>query len=436
VPLLVCLALYFFNAYAIYKHSVNVPFWDDWAMFGGGANHPASLDLSWLHAQHNEHRIATYKFLVWLQFKINGWNYTGSLFLSLAIFGLLLGYLVRLVHKIIPDLPLWVVFSFTIFLLSPINWFSHFTAMQLAFHLYLLFFFIACDCLFDDRQRYRELLIAGVAMVLCIYSTAGGVVTSLVMVGAFSIFKGVRIHRAAREDRTREFFQWLLILGIAGAAFASWIIGYVKPWHHPALVYPYTLQFWIYLVNLISIGFGFMSVSFGLGVLCFLIVIIPICAEIWKQRHNLSRLSWKAKVLTLGLLANAASTSMGRAGFGVGQAKSDRYVELVLPLLLISVCNWALLLRHQRRVCAAVLWVLWICCAVSFARKWDFGVYKTVSAGRLEGRQCVNAYYRGTGDDLCPTISPFPLAAYLEQAKRLNASVYREAKIADSDQSK
>lgn len=428
VPLLVCLSLYFFHAYAIARYSVNVPFWDDWAMFEAG-NHPASIDLSWLHAQHNEHRIATYKFVVWLQFQIDGWNYTTGLFINLAIFGVLLVYLVRLIRKISPDLPLWVSLGFVIFLLSPINWFSHFSAMQLAFHFYLLFFFVACDCLFDGRQRFRELLMGCLAMVLCIYSTAGGVVTSLVVLGAYAVFKGMQIYRTTGRDRRREFYQLLLVIGVGAVAIASWIIGYVKPAHHPALAYPYTLQFWVYLANLISLGFGFMRVSAGPGILGTLIVIFPICGAVWMHRRNLSALSWTALVLTLGLLANAASTAIGRAGFGVGQAKSDRYVELVLPLLLISVCNWALLLRRQKNLRIAVLAALWLLCALTFARKWDFGVYRTASTGRAEGRLCVDAYYRGTGDGRCPTINPFPLVTSLEQAKRLNASIYRDGRV-------
>lgn len=430
VPLLACVALYLLNAFAIYKYSVNAPFWDDWAMFAGD-NHPAAIDLGWLRAQHNEHRIATYKFLVWLQFQINGWNYPANLFLNLAIFGVLVVYLVRVVHKNIPYVPLWAILSFAIFLLSPINWFSHFTAMQGAFHLFLLFFVIGCNCLFDDRQRWRELLIACVAIILSSYSMAGGVVTGVVMIGAFSIFKGLRIHRAAASDRRREWAQLLAVAGIAGVALASWMVGYTTPSQHPALVLPYRLQFWVYLANLISMGFGFMRVSIGPGILCLLIVIIPVCGEIWKHRHDLSRISWTAQVLVLGLLANAASTSLGRAGFGVEQAKSDRYAELVLPLILLSVCHWALLLRQQRKFRTLVLLAIWLVCAASFARKWDFGVYQTVSAGRREGRKCIVAYYRNGGADRCPTLSPFPLAGPLEQAKRLNASIYREAQTED-----
>lgn len=430
-PLLICLALYAFHAYVIYKHAVNVPYWDEWSMFAGDS-HPASIDLGWLHAQHNEHRVATTKIFVWLQFNLNGWNYVANLLIDFAIFGVLLAYLVRFVRKTAPLLPFWVVFSFMIFLLSPINWFSHFSAMQAAFHFHLLFFFIACTCLFDERQRFRELLIACIAAVLCIYSSAGGFVTSIVLLGAFSLFKGMRIYQAAGKRIRRELLQMILVLGIVGAALATWTIGYTKPFYHPALIYPATVQFWVFFANLVSLGFGFLGVSSMLGALCLLIVLIPVGGEIWKRRHNLASVQWTAYVVVLAMLANLASISAGRAGFGVAVAKSGRYVELVAPFVLLSVCHWAIFLRDQKALRTGVLIALWFFCFAGFARKWDFGIYKAPSAARLEGLRCVESYYRGAGDGLCPTICPSPIAEQLEQAKRLNASFYRELKIRDS----
>src|SRR5438477_7679619 len=50
-----CTGLFLLHGYIVMKHAVDVPYWDDWAFFGGD-NHPASFDLKWLRAQHNEHR--------------------------------------------------------------------------------------------------------------------------------------------------------------------------------------------------------------------------------------------------------------------------------------------------------------------------------------------------------------------------------------------
>lgn len=434
LPLVICLVLYVFHGYVIHKSAVNVPYWDDWAMFHGD-NHPSSIDLSWLHRQHNEHRVATTKLLVWLQFQVNGWDYPVHLIVNFVIYGLLLLCLLWLARKALPSLPNWVSLSFTVFLLSPINWFNHFMAMQTAFHFQLLFFFVACGCLFDERQRFRELLIACVAAVLSTYSAAGGFVTTIILLVAFSAFKGMRIYKAAgKTARRRELFQIILVVGIVGIALVAWIAGYTKPPKHPALASPATLSFWAFYLNLMSLGFGLRRLSSEWGAVCVLITLVPIFGEIWKRRRNLSSIKWMTYVAVLGLLVNMVSISLGRAGFGVGAAKAERYVELVTPFIILSVCNWAVFLRHRKTWVIAVLIGLWLFCFAGFARKWGFGVYRSPAAERLEGLRCVKAYYEGAGNGLCPTIFPVPLDRFLEQAKRLNASVYRELSLSTRQQ--
>src|SRR5712691_2734289 len=172
VPLMVCVGIFLFHLYAINKYAINLPYMDDWVMFAGD-NHPASIDPGWLHGQVNEHRIATTKLLVWLQFQLNGWNYKDSLILNFVIFGMLLTCLVWFVRKVTHPVPIWAVLAFMVFLLTPLNWFNHLMALQSSFHLYVLFFFVACGLLFDERQPHRKLVLACVASVLCIYSLAG-----------------------------------------------------------------------------------------------------------------------------------------------------------------------------------------------------------------------------------------------------------------------
>jgi len=432
IPFLVCIALFVFHGYVVQKYAVNIPYWDDWAMFSGD-DHPASIDFSWLRAQHNEHRMATTKSLNWLQFQLNGWNYPVNLLINYVLYGGLLVCLVWLARGPAAPVPMWAMLGFTIFLLSPINWFNHFMAMQSAFHFYVLFFFLACGFLFDERQRFRELLLACLAAVLCTYSLAGGFVSTLFLLVAFCCFKVMRARQAIAKERRRELLQLILVVGIVGGALIIWTIGYVKPPHHPAIVYPYTLKFWLFFINLVSLAFGIMRISTVAGILCLLIVLTPVCGEIWKRRRDLSKLRWAPYVAVFGIFANLASISAGRAGFGLGLAKSDRYFEFVMALVLLSVINWAVFLRDKRRLKIAVLAGLWLLCCASFARKWDLGPYRTSSAERLEGVRCVKAYYQGEGDGRCPTIFPDSLAPFLEQGKRLNASYYRDLNLVSSE---
>lgn len=433
LPLLVCTGLLLIHFSAIRKYAVNIPFEDDWLMFAGD-NHPASIDLHWLYTQQNEHRIATTKLLIWLQFQLNGWHYRDSLFLNLAIFGLLLICLVWFVRKVTHVVPVWAVLGFTIFLLSPFNWFNHFMALQVALHLYVLFFFISCGLLFHERQRFRELLLGCLTSVLGIYSQGGGFVSTTLLLGAFACFKALRIFRATgKGERRQELFQLLLVVGIVGSALAIWIIGYSKPPGHPVIVYLYTRNFWLFFLNLVSLGFGRERISTFWGIVCILIVLTPVLAEIWKRRGNLSGAHWTAYVAVFGVLADLASVSAGRAGFGVIAAKSYRYFEFAMPLILLSVANWAIFLRHQKGLSKVALVGLFCFCAAGFAHEWSFDMYRTHSVQRLEGARCVKAYYQGVGDGSCPTISSN--AAWLDQAKRLNASFYREMRAETQQES-
>src|SRR5438093_5362202 len=125
IPIIACLMIFLIHFSIIRKNAVNIPFWDDWAAFGGD-NHPASIDWQWLFAQHNEHRMSTTKFFIWLQFHLNGWNVRTQLLLNFLTFGLLLIWLGWCGRNWAPQLPYWVMPSFLIFFLTPIIWFNHF----------------------------------------------------------------------------------------------------------------------------------------------------------------------------------------------------------------------------------------------------------------------------------------------------------------------
>src|SRR5262245_11846323 len=121
LPLLVCIAVFLFHFNLIRKYAVNIPNQDDWALFAGD-NHPASLDLPWLYIEHNEHRTATTKLLVWFQFQLNGWNLRTHYLIDFFIYGVFLALLTWVARKWASDIPTWVILSFIVFLLSPIIW--------------------------------------------------------------------------------------------------------------------------------------------------------------------------------------------------------------------------------------------------------------------------------------------------------------------------
>jgi hypothetical protein len=427
LPLLVCIGLFLFHFSVIAKYAVNIPNLDDWALIAGD-NHPASFDLPWLYAQHNEHRTATTKLWVWLQFQINGWNVRTHQLLNFIWYGLFLALLIFCVRKLAPQIPIWVSLSFTVFLLSPIIWLEHFCAYTIAVHFWLIFFFGAAYLLFTESQRWLALITGSVAAVLSIFSFAAGVAACLILLVVFSTFKIVRAVKAKESGRGRELLQLLLVGAMIGSALGLWLQGFFHPSHHPPVVLPYHWSFWVFLCNLVSFSFGVEQVSTKIGLVFVLIVIVPVCAIIWRARARLTASQWTLVAIVFGLLGDLCAITCGRAGFGILASKMQEYAEHGMPLIILSVINWAVLLEDRRRLRIGALVLLWLLCFISFRGDWNFDIYPETAASRQEAIRCIKSYYEQTGDGICPTVyrTDISLAPVLEQAKRLNASVYRE----------
>lgn len=426
LPLLVCALVFAFHFSTIARYAVNLPTLDDWALIADH-NHPASVDLRWLHKQHNEHRTATTKLWVWLQFQINGWNVRTHQVLNFLWYGILVGFLVFVIRKLMPETPLWLLLIFTIFLLSPLIWLMHSMAYGIATHFWLLFFLIAAFCLFTEPQRWSSIIIGSLAGLASIYSFAAGTVTAVVMLGCFLVFKSVRIYQSA-QARSRELVQLILVVVVFGAGIGTWFVGFFHPSHHPQLVLPYRRLFWSVYANLISTGFGVERVSTKLGALFFLAVTVPLVGIFWQTRGRLSAPQWAWFTILVALLADLAVISCARAGFGIGVSKALQYSEHGTPLIVLTTASWWVFLRRNPRLRAAILIGLWVVCFWAFLNNWNFDIYKQVAAPRLEGVRCARAYYAGKGDGICPTVYPpaRSIAPFLDNAKGIDASFYRE----------
>jgi len=424
----ICIAVFFFHLAVIHRYAVNIPYWDDWGMISAGA---PSLSPKWLLAQHNEHRIPLNKLLVWLEFHLNGWNYVVHLLLDFLIYGLILTVIWLFARKMAPQVPSWIVLGFIFFLLSPINWFNHFMADQSAAHFYLLFFFLSSYFLFDNRQRWSHLIIGSVAAGLTAYSLGAGFISIVAMFLAFCLFKGLRVYAAGTTERPREILQLLLSVGLVGGCLFTWTIGFVKPPYHPPLTFPHTKVFWQVFLNLISLGFAIQRLSSRWGLFCLLIVLTPILGQAWKSKGRLSSAQWAIFAVVLAILANLAAISMGRAGFGLMASKSERYVELILPLVPLSAINWALFLQDHEKLKGIALVGLWLFCSLTFLHKWDFAVYRNAAVERQAGVECVKGYYEGRRPALCSTLLPeiHPFAQILDTGKALNLSYYQDMRV-------
>jgi hypothetical protein len=428
-------SLFLFQLYVIHKYAVDIPIIDDWAMFR--PDRPAKLSVAWLLDTSNtrttptEHVIATTKLLVWIQYQLNGWNIHSNLVLNFLIFGFFVGWMFWFAERAAADIPRYVNLAFTIFLLSPIDWFNHFMATQTCYVFYLIFFFLGTYVLFRETQRWWHIVAGSLLSVLSIYSLASGFGSSLVLLVAFCVFKGARIYSKTNSARRiHEATQLAVTVFLIGGGLILWLAQYVKP-AHVKLVFPNDLRFWEFFVNVVSFGFSIETSSFWRGLLCLLIVLVPICGIIWKRKGRLRAIECVCFVMVAGILVNVAQIALGRTyQDGPGGSKVLRYAEFVLPLIPLSMIAWAILFQGRKRLQAIALGVLFTFCFVTFANDWSFDVYRSEAARRIEGRECVKQYYRGTGDGRCPILYTdravnIPLTTWLENAKAVNVSFYR-----------
>jgi hypothetical protein len=427
--------LFLYQLYLIHKYAVEIPYMDDWTMFGPGR--PAKLSVAWLLDASNtrptasEHVIAPTKLLVWMQYHLNGWNFSLNLVLNFLLFGLFIAWIAWFADQAVPDIPRYAKLAFIIFLLSPIDWFNHFMATQTCYLFYLIFFFLGSYLLFKDNQHWWHIVAGSLLSLLSIYTLASGFGSSLVLVIAFCVFKGARVYSETNSARRiRETLQLAVTVFFIGGALSFWIAQYVTP-PHVNLVLPSDLRFWQFFVNLVSFGFGVETFSSWWGTFCLLVVVVPICAIIWRRKGKLTSIEWTCVVMATGLLLNVGEIAAGRASPSVAAgSKALRYVEFVLPLIPLSMIMWAVLLRERKRLKAATLAGLFAFCWLAFANDWRFDGYEHEAARRIEGRACVKEYYKGIGDGRCPTVysvtpAHIPLSTWLDGARAVNASFYK-----------
>lgn len=428
IPLVLLVGLFIGHFMVIEKYAVDVPFIDEWHMLDPDGL-PAGLSFKWLFAQFNEHKIATTKLLIWVLFQFDGWNLVTHQLLNFILYGLLLLFIAWLAKKWVPQLVPWVICSFLIFLLSPVNHENHAWGFQSQIHLSLLFFLAAVYFLFDEAQKTPALLSGTAMAVLAMYSFLGGLVSCLVLLVIFCCFKLTRVFSCPeRGKRQRELLQLLLVLMPALGAVVLWFSDYHQLSHRPPLVLPQTLLFWTYFIKLVSFGFGFQEMRARWGIVCLLIVLAPVAGEIWKKQWRLPSSSWAIFAAIMGILAVLAGITAGRAGMYGPENHLIRssYLESGMMLIPLTVLSWSRFLSDRPKLKGCVIAALWVFCFLGFWSHWrPFHYYENMAQRKLEGLECVKHYYAQGGDAYCTAIQQHgPIAVQLEQAKKLNLSFY------------
>ena len=403
--------------------SVNVPQGDEWENL---VEHGLPQGFSWkyLFAFHNEHRVVFTKLFNYIFLVTSDWNLKNQIIANYLVWSAVVLFLLYVQKKYIPNATkgLWIL---VFFLASPLLIDNHNWGFQVCFHFFLLFGLLSVFVLSRRRmpQPQKQMgvgwatLLASVLALLSLYSFSAGMffaLTCLVMIAVILFSeKGL-----SKKDLSITLFSVLVLLGGMGL----WFVGYEKPLNHPPFIMPYTWTFWTFLTNLISLGFGYKTssipIAFIAGGLVFFVLWKSLRKALWFREPYFVF----AFFSSMALLGSFVSITLSRAGFGLGQAKTSRYGEIgVLLMIFVGWLFWDYCRGSEVRA-RAYKYFIWFV-FLGFAGEYSYKGYFTVAEERRESLACVLKYYQGENPKAeCPATYPGSLADKLEVAKRMNLS--------------
>lgn len=395
--------------------SVNVPAGDEWESLRENA-FPNGFTWNYVFDFHNEHRIVFTKLLNFIFLYTTGWNIQYQVIFNYLIFCGLVGLIVHIQRKFIP-MATKGIWCLPFFLASPLlvdnlNW-----AFQSQFHFFLVFGILSVFVVTRDTLRPIDAIASSLLALCAVYSFSAGMFFGAMIftILCYRLF-------VLSQKNSATFYVGLLSLIILLSGIAGWFTGYHKPQGHPDFVFPYELDFWNFWANLVSLGFGYKSTNFIFAVASVLIVVVALVKNFKTAFSFKKRFVSIAFFSTLVILAILMSITLSRASYGIGQAKTSRYAEIGIFLMIFSGWLWWSMAKSSEAFAKLYKYFIWFV-VIGFLGNYSYGTYFSVAEDRQAALICIGKYYSGenkTGD--CPILYPAPISKFLDRAKALKLS--------------
>lgn len=417
----------------VWRCSVNVPYWDEWENLGGGEQLPEHLSLTWLLTQHNEHRILFTRLQTWLLLQLDGWNIATQIRMNFALFLGMVGFLTWMVHRAAPSAPSWFLGLCFLSQVTDLASENHLWGFQSQFHISLLGLMLTVVLMFSRHLGWGRLCVGLAILVFSIFSFSAALAGSAVIAGGFV---GYRL-LVWRDDRTRSLPKELCMISVTVLVWLMAVNFYLRDHARsgPAMMLPNDLIFWDYYVNLISLGFGFTRVAIVQSIVCASLVcgtagIFTLCVLVKRTRAELSDGFLQLLVLLVTILAALASIGIGRAGYGVGMAKSSRYAEIAALVVPCTAALWIGTSRYFRQTGLFISAVIVVIAAFGLRNNFRFtSDYPVIKRERQAGLRCVGETLLGRDvHGNCPGLYPAPIGDRIRFAESLGVSFIQRAK--------
>lgn len=369
------------------------PFGDEWFFLDDIARGNGPTSWQWLWSQHNEHRLAIGRLLVWLDLTaFHGRNI--SLVIETYLFLGLAWAAICYALERFTDFPtplkrtLQGLFAFSIFHPNQqenLTW-AFQTSFVLAFAIAIVALLAAT---FLQHLRRQMLATFGVAVapILAAMNVAGGLLIGPVVLGV----------AATRRLRARFVAIVLVIFALSTAAYL-WHFKPPDPAHPPLRVLADPKGIFVYVLTYFGASWTRLlphkeRITALLSIVCFAVLV----AHSFRKKERTTGFEWFSIAECSLMLAISVATALGRLKFGVGQAYASRYQT---PAMLYWAGLGALVIiivwrkRPQKfRIIQAVLLLLMVLSALTSFKIWA----TTISRANSLQRAC-DAFIGGSDD--------------------------------------
>lgn len=345
----------------IYTLGVDVPAWDQWELIPL-LEHPVAWTerARQLFEQHNEHRLVFPRLIMLGLANVTHWN-TRFEMAAVWLFAALIVWVVgrRLADEHAPKVALPVVSLLAFSLVAHHNWLW---GWQLQIPLSVLCVVGGLHLLTGPQLPWWRVALAALLGIVGHYSFANGVLFWPLAIAA----------TAVRHPGKRAAIAFLAV--VAAVAIVAYLRGYHPPEHHPpvkfALYHPHLTVAYILVYLGMSLESGGPAVAAALG-LAGVVAFARLAWTTWRTQVDRRGEITFAAGLAGYAIASATITAVGRVGFTINQATSNRYVTismlLWMALVMVSVrkprARWFL-------VGIAALSIVAQCTALPGALRW------------------------------------------------------------------
>ncbi len=306
----------------VHCFGVNLLWGDDWVIMPMLSHYTdGSLQAADLWETHNEHRIVFPKLVMFGLGLLSHGNVVVNMYLIEVLLLVILAiFAVALRRQFRGGLAAWLIVPPAFLVFSLRQYENMMWGFQIGFVMVGAAALATFLCLSRiGNERYRTpFLGATMTATVAAYSSIHGLLVWPVGVGQ------VLMVPLTKRRKIVVVAIWT-VLGVAewGVYFPGW----VKPPEHPAM--GFSLRYFVMTVGGALMGNETAALSAGVVVLTLTMaaMLLVLLHRQWREQSF-----WLATILFS--LASIAAVTVGRSGFGAGQAVSSRYATLSIPLVV------------------------------------------------------------------------------------------------------